>query len=73
MNQDATGLSHLYSEEKTLFDRISRIDRKNMQNLIKQHQLLFGDAAHCPSIILFIPLILSKFRWAASINGMVTA
>jgi hypothetical protein len=45
----------------------------NTQIFIKQRQSLFGDAAHCPSIILFIPLILSRFRRAASINGMVTA
>jgi hypothetical protein len=45
----------------------------NTRILIKQRQSLFGDAANCPSIILFIPLILSKLRWAASIKGMVTA
>jgi hypothetical protein len=62
----------LYSEAEALFDRINRIDRMNPQILIKHCQSRFGDATHCPSIILFIPLILSKFRWAASINGMVT-
>jgi hypothetical protein len=45
----------------------------NTQILIKQPHYLFGDAAHYLSIILFIPLILSKFLWAASINGMVAA
>ena len=52
---------------------MNRIDRMRRQILIGQRQSLFGDAAHRSSIILFIPLILSKLRLAASINDMITA
>jgi hypothetical protein len=62
IRQKRSCLSRLYSEEKTLFDRINRIDRMNAQILIKQCQSLFGDPTPCPSIILFIPLILSNLR-----------
>jgi hypothetical protein len=37
----ALHLSRLYSEEKTLFDRINRIDRMNAQILFKERQSLF--------------------------------